>query len=148
MELHPCACGETSAPDRHRLLSGEAGLIARYDGACPRCGSLRRFDFALADEIVPLDVFGGAQPSTIIDAGQFLAYADAAAQRDDETWLRRAVFALDEVLKLIPSGDDRVPGESITSADGRAFYDREPGRFRRARLEAVRGAYVKLLEGE
>ena len=78
MELHPCACGETAAPQKHRLLSGESGLIARYDGACPRCGSLRRFDFVLADEIVPLETFGGAMPSTILDAGQFLAYADAA----------------------------------------------------------------------
>jgi len=146
MELHPCACGETVAPDRHRLLSGESGLVARYDGACPRCGALRRFDFTLTDEIVPLEAFGGAQPSTIIDAGQFLAYADAAAQRDEPAWLARAIAALDEVLKLIPPGADRVPPESITSPDGRAFYEREPGRFRRSRLEAVRGAYAKLLD--
>ena len=112
----------------------------------PTCGTARRFEFALDDEIVPFDVFGGARPSSILDAGQFLAIADAHSKVMPATahHLDRAIAALAEVIKLIPEGADRVPAESVTSPQGRAIYEREPGRFRRARLEAVLGVYRSL----
>lgn len=103
--------------------------------------------------------FGGAKPSTIIDAAQFLAVADAAARAvpgdastlngDQRTrarlFMRRAVDALEEILKFIPAGADRVEPDAIFSADGRVMYDKEPGRFRKVRLEAVLGVYRKIL---
>jgi hypothetical protein len=147
IELHPCSCGETRVPDQHRLVAGPDGLAAVYDGPCTRCGAARSFQFLLADDIVPLDSFGGATPSSIIDAAQFLAVADAAARATppDSQLMTRAVAALEEVVKLVPPGADRVPAESIHSVDGRAVYDREPGRFRKARLEAVLGVYQRIL---
>jgi hypothetical protein len=70
MELHPCECGETRGPQRHKLVSGDEGLVAAYEDACPRCGRMRRFDFLLDPELVPADWFGGANVSSIVDAGQ------------------------------------------------------------------------------
>lgn len=47
----------------------------------------------------------------------------------------------EEVLKFLPPGADHVPGEALFSATGKALYQAEPGRFRKARLEAVLRAY-------
>ena len=58
-----------------------------------------------------------------------------------------AIGALVEVLKFIPRGADAVPEESISSDLGRKVYASEPGRFGRARLEAVIGAYRDVLAG-
>ena len=142
MSLHPCTCGDSTPLRSHRLASGAHGLIAIYEGVCPKCASSRKLELALADEIVPLTAFGGAAPSSIIDAGQFLAVSIAAASEPATVAsLTRAIAALEEVVKLIPEGADRVPADSLHSPDGRALYDREPGRFRRSRLEAVLGVY-------
>jgi hypothetical protein len=130
-------------------------LVAVYEGACPSCARQRRFEFELVAEIPPRASFGGARASEIIDAGQFLLVADdaaravpsdvsrlGAAEREDAAPLmRRAVAALEEVLKFIPPQTDRVPAEALFSASGRELYLAEPGRFRKARLEAVLGVY-------
>jgi hypothetical protein len=141
IELHPCACGDATVPRSAGVQSTDTALVAIYAGRCPTCGAERRFEFALDDEIVPFDSFGGARPSSILDAGQFLAIADAHAKVMPATadHLDIAISALVEVLKLIPDGADAVPEETIT--EGRDVYDREPGRFRRARLEAVLNVY-------
>jgi hypothetical protein len=158
MQLHPCSCGDTRSPRKHRLLSTDDGLVAHYDEPCPACGKPRVFDFQLDPEIPPGVKFGGANPSTIIDAGQFLAEADRAARSvpgdtstldaDDRTRarleLQRAVDALEEVIKFVPDGADRVPAESLFTGAGKEIYLREPGRFRKARLEAVLGVYREL----
>lgn len=143
MELHPCACGEARAPTEHRLESADAGLVAVYDGTCVRCKRPRSFEFALHPELVPANKFGGAQPSTLIDAGQFLAAADVAAKTRParRISLERAVGAIEEVLKFIPPGAERVPEDAFFSEAGRAVLAREPGRFARARLEAVLATY-------
>ena len=152
MELHPCACGESRGPREHRLVSGDDGLVAIYEGPCPRCGTARTFEFALDPEIVRADKFGGARPSTIIDPGQFLAAADASAKVNppERAHLERAVAAMEEVIKFVPPGGDRVPEDAFFTDEGRAAYAREPGRFRKVRLEAVLGVYrdilVKLME--
>lgn len=159
IELHPCACGEATLDVRHRLVSFDAGLGAVYEGPCPRCGVQRKFEFLLDPEIPPGDKFGGATASTIIDAGQYLAVADAAAKRvpadvtgldDDDRrvaswWMNRAVNALEEVVKSIPPGAEAVPDTAMFTESGKAVYAREPGRFRKRRLEAVLEAYRELL---
>ena len=53
----------------------------------------------------------------------------------------RAVNAREELLKFIPPGADQVPADALFTAAGKQVYLAEPGRFRRARLEAVLGAY-------
>ncbi|MEO8701019.1 MAG: hypothetical protein ABI867_13305 [Kofleriaceae bacterium] len=156
IELHPCTCGETTLPPKHRLVSSDDGLMAVYEAPCPRCGTPRRFDFVLDPEIPPGMKFGGARPSQIIDAAQFLAVADAAAKSVPANvpeadkpaaryWMSRAVDALEEVVKFIPAGADRVPVEALFTTTGKELYLVEPGRFRKLRLEAVLGVYRDLL---
>jgi hypothetical protein len=68
IELHPCTCGEHQLQPESRVESTSAGLLAVYEGECPRCGVPRRFEFLLDPEIPPGDKFGGTRPSTLIDA--------------------------------------------------------------------------------
>jgi glutathione S-transferase len=120
---------------------------------------MRRFEFLLDPEIPPGDKFGGSKLSELIDAGQYLAVADRAARlvpggaealghearREARWWMNRAVNALEEVLKFIPAAEDQVPQTALFTADGKAVYAREPGRFRRSRLNAVLGVYREML---
>lgn len=161
MELHPCRCGEYRLAGEHAVESRGDDLVAVYLGPCANCGADRSFAFVLDPELPPGRAFGGATPSRILCPGQFLRVADEAAsgvpvntsrmgpqERQRARWLlSRAVMAMEEVLKFIPVGDDRVPPAAFTSADGKASYAREPGRFRKARLEAVLGAYREGLTG-
>jgi hypothetical protein len=161
MELHPCACGASAVEQERHLESGDDGeLIAVYQGPCSRCGRPRRFLFTLDSELPPPPpAYGGAAPSSIICPGQFALRADSAAASvpvDDGTGdprvavgagrvLAEAAAAQIEVLKFVPADSDAVPAASFTSAEGRALYADEPGRFRRARLEAVLEAYREAL---
>jgi hypothetical protein len=70
------------------------------------------------------------------------------AARDDRAArlaLATALAAVDEVLKFIPPDADAVPPEAFRTYPGQTVFGREPGRFRRARLLAVREAYRDLL---
>jgi hypothetical protein len=155
IELHACECGEARAPWKHQLESRVDALVTVYDGVCEQCARPWSFEFALDPEVAPIGKFGGARPSQIVDAGQFLAVADAAARAvpaevnrlDDlsrqraRALMQRAVAAIEEVLKLIPHGADRVTVDTLSSALGKQMYLAEPGRFRQSRLEAVLGVY-------
>jgi hypothetical protein len=159
MDLHPCACGETRFDRRQALVDRDGALVSRYAGTCAGCGAERSFEFRLADGPEPFAedavAYGGAEPSAILDPGQFLAVADRRAsavpasatsaeeQARGRDAMKVAIGALREVLKFIPEGADRVPADAFTSDQGRAVYRREPGRFDRARLEAVLAAYVE-----
>jgi hypothetical protein len=163
IELHPCTCGEPREPGRHRLESRDSGLVAVYGARCQRCGTVRHFEFVMDDEIAPLGSFGGSKPSQIIDAGEFLAVADSAAQQvrtsaarevpadisglDDAArhrarlLMKRALAAIEEVLKFIRPGEESVSSDALFSARGATIFRNEPARFRKARLQAVRRAY-------
>ncbi|MET8148606.1 hypothetical protein ACIBSW_35235 [Actinoplanes sp. NPDC049668] len=164
LELHSCDCGERSfGPDSAVVVLDDGDLGRRYTGACPRCGRDREFTFRLPADPTPPSAtgfsFGGSAPSELIDPGEWLAVSDEyAAQAPAETAglsadqsrhagavLARAVAALDEVLKFIPEGTDAVPPTAFFTDRGREVYQREPGRFRRDRLTAVRQAYAGLL---
>lgn len=166
MSLQPCAaCGETRCQYRSSVVRVAGVLASRYTGICPRCGAQRRYEFRLPEEILqpPADGvrFGGPEPSEILDPGEWLAYADDMARRvpadrshlaGEEARAARhalasAVAALDEVLKFVPDGADEVPAVAFWSGTGRAVRDREPGRFRGARLRAVRDSYAGTLHG-
>jgi hypothetical protein len=159
MALHPCSCGDTTTPKKHAILQAHEGLVARYEGDCPRCGLARRFDFVLDPERPPPDAFGGDKPSRIICPGQFALHSDVLASRwpanpaaiqpadrgrarDDLAW---AIRALEEVQKLVPPGGEAVPESAFSSDEGRAAYAAEPGRFRKLRIDARLGAYRQVL---
>ena len=147
VELHPCDCGQGTEPD-FSLVKRDGQLIAIYEGGCPGCDQERRFEFLIPERTTRGAAYGGAEPSSIIDAGEFLWYSDRAAERAqlpsvaiDETDLARArsalevaLAALDEVGKFLPPGADILPREAIPSELGKAVYDANPDRFERERL--------------
>lgn len=151
MDLTPCGCGDAAFERRSAVVTRGDVLCSQYTGPCRTCGSTRAFVFELPESIVPPATgrleFGGSDASRLLDPGEWMMVADHRAKlepgtRDD---LEVACAALDEVLKFIPGGGDRVPDDAFGSERGRAVRDAEPGRFRRARLDAVRGAYRDLL---
>jgi hypothetical protein len=161
MDLHPCGCGEIEFPRTGSVVTTREGdLASRYTGACPRDGADREFMFRLPETFLPPGRdgevrYGGPEPSQLIDPGEWLSIADAYARGvpADTTslgadglvtarrMLRHAAAALDEVLKFIPADAYRVAAEAFHTDAGRAVYTKEPGRFRRPRLEAVRDTY-------
>jgi hypothetical protein len=165
MELHPCPqCGDTVFRPASTVVRTPRGTLAsRYAGPCPGCGTEREFEFDLPGQTLfpPASGvrFGAADASRIIDAGEWLFVADlvlgdlpaepdgrapaderAAAARDAALGLA----AVEEVLKFIPAGADEPPAGAFWTDRGRAKRAEEPGRFRRARLEAVRDVYARI----
>jgi hypothetical protein len=139
---------------RQEIRAGERYWV--YETTCPRCGERRRFEFAVADEPAPpYPEFGGAQPSQLIDAGQFLAIGERAAAGVPEEpaglsgeefaaayeSIAVAVAAVGEAVKLVPPGADAVPPSTLRSPESRELYALEPYRFQRRHLLAVLGAY-------
>lgn len=159
MDLRPCACGEVRFPRASSVVQLPDGVLgSRYTGACAGCGTAREFVFTLPpDESTPESEirYGGPEPSELLDPGEWLAVADQYARavpadphlltepdrRRARARLASAAAALDEVLKFVPAGDDRVPVTAIRSELGGSVYGQEPGRFRAARLAAVRDSY-------
>jgi len=162
MELHPCECGEVRFEwAEHRLTEREDGFGSNYIGKCPGCGRERTFEFVEdASDAALQPGFGGPEPSTIIDPGEFLAVSRQAADaipadpakltdetlRDAHEILEFAAQALDEVLKFIPEGEDVVPAEAFRSDLGRRLYQHDPEQFTRQRLEAARAVFAELLD--
>lgn len=147
MELRPCECGESGFDAHSAVVADGDALLSRYSGPCARCGAKRVFHFALPEEIPAIaggvHSFGGAEPSRLIDAGEWLSVADEHAKRQPGTAddLAMAIAAMEEVLKFAPGDEEQLPGSAFWTERGRATRDAEPGRFRRDRLEAVLAAY-------
>jgi hypothetical protein len=157
MDLHPCECGDAGFKRDSALYDTGEVLHTVYEGTCTSCGSPRRFEFEMPDELPRLERYGygGDDPSTIIGADEFMAVSDQRARTvpaspagldaPSLTRARRdcdvALAAIEEVIKLIPDGSDRVDVDALRTAPGKQAYLRDPGRFGRLRLEAVRDAY-------
>src|SRR5688500_13011920 len=83
MDLHPCACGEIRFPRTSSVVTSPDGVLAsRYAGTCPQDGTEREFLFRLPERVLapPLDgavMYGGSEPSELIDPGEWLSVADA-----------------------------------------------------------------------
>ncbi len=139
LELTPCEdCGAQASEWDQGLTTVDGQLAVSYIGACPGCGAGREFLFGLPAVETPPGAFpdfGGAEPSEILDAGQWLAIADNAA--GDE--LARA--AVEEVVKFIPAGEYAVPDDAFWTDEGLRVRAEEPGRFRLERLLVVRDSY-------
>jgi hypothetical protein len=112
--------------------------------------------FALDEEIVAPTAFGGTNPSTIIDAGQYMAASERAARQvrvggpsdqkvTAKAFLIRAIACLDEIMKWMPTEADQVPASAFFTNEGLRSYMEDPGRFSRERVLAVLGAYRELL---
>lgn len=150
MELHPCErCGEPDFPwSVHSAAERDGQRISTYEGDCPSCGTRRGFEFVVLDPNLPPPVLGGAEPSTIIDPGEFFELGEWAAgamkvspdASPDEVGdaydaALDAVATTEEILKFLPAGADAVPEAAFTSGRGHAVRAADPSRFERARLE-------------
>ncbi|MFE9563158.1 hypothetical protein ACFYM0_18855 [Streptomyces sp. NPDC006487] len=150
MDLHPCDCGGADFERRHHLEQHGDDLVAVYEGVCRGCGRDRRFEFVMAVEIPPPPpAYGGAEPSEIIDPGEFSEVADRfgrwagigllnSPESEHHKYrgaMASALAAVEEVFKFIPAGQDAVPASAFTSARGRARYEKDPENFTREILE-------------
>jgi hypothetical protein len=168
IDLTACECGETRLTTTSAVIELPAGgLATRFAGVCPTCGLAREFVLRLPDSPVPQVedrvVYGVGGPSELIDAGQWVwaaeRYASVVPARPAELAgdarrvargrLNAAISAMEEAERfLVVAGDfpgpsDGMPDTAFWSTLGRTLREVSPGRFTRARLEAVRGAYEK-----
>lgn len=130
MRLHPCRCGSgESVPVSHATGRAEQGAVDENVERCTGCGTEREFLFRIPG-LVPRydDRYGGADPSQIIDAGQWqgLAWAQIvrAMNLGDRPAEKRAHFLeaieyLKELQKFIPAGDEAVPESAFFTERGR-----------------------------
>jgi hypothetical protein len=149
MDQHPCTCGDIEFDRQSAVMADGDVLCSRYFGACRTCGAQRELVFELPPAPRPIGhrvEFGGEDPSRILDPGEWMAISEHYAKLTPSTAddLDIACAALEEVIKFIPPDADRVPDDAFRTERGRAIRDREPGRFRRARLEAVLGAHRRV----
>lgn len=149
LERTPCPrCAASCFTWAHGLDQDDNGeLVIVYDADCPSCGTAREHFFALPAQETSA-VFGGPEPSELLDAGQWLGLADeigSRVPRDDPPAraeaLAVAAAAVEEVLKFIPPNGDQVPAEAFWTDEGRRVRDELPGRFRRDRLQVVLDTY-------
>ncbi|WP_237744823.1 hypothetical protein [Kribbella catacumbae] len=155
LELQPCPdCGSAEAPWEHALIEVDGSLTISYAAVCPGCGAEREYLFGLPARETPAGswpTFGGAEPSELLDAGQWLAIADQVAGNvpvdpvEAGPALSIARAAVEEVIKFVPPGQDAVPADEFWTPDGRRVFEAEPGRFRLDRLLVVRDAYHELV---
>lgn len=164
LQLQPCSgCGKSKCVFRSAVVTVGDDLGSRYTGVCPQCGVERIYEFRIPAEVLQPQVnsvqFGADDPSQLLDPGVWLWYSDICAQKVPESpaglgeaerracrhALATALAAVEETLKFIPVSATAVPASAFISLDGRTAYRREPGRFSRARLEAVRGHYAEQL---
>jgi hypothetical protein len=146
MDQRPCACGDIEFERLSAVMNDGGVLCSRYSGKCRTCATQREFIFELPPTqlaITGQKKFGGTDRSRLLDAGEWMAIAEYYAKLDPGTFndLDTARAALEEIIKFLPDGADHVPDDAFWSERGRAVREREPGRFRRARLAAVLDAY-------
>jgi hypothetical protein len=124
------------------------GLGDVYRGDCENCGEHREHTFRLPEHHLPRPAgvtvfYGGAEPSQLIDAGQWLnlwdemvarlrAGSDAARLHAEVAWV-----SVDEARKFLPDGADELPASAFWTPAGRERYEREAGRLTRRRLRSL-----------
>lgn len=154
MDLEPCpSCGFRGFRGEQQLVLVGDEMCSQYAGPCERCGQQRQFTFVVKENsalFVELPtVFGGDEPSRLIDPGQWVLVADQAlaSDRPRQEALELAAAATEEALKFVPAEADEVPAEAFTSDDGRALHRRNPERFSRYALTSTAADYhLQLLD--
>jgi hypothetical protein len=154
MDVRPCECGDARFTRTSTVLRLPEGLASRYSGACAGCGRAREFTFLLPEEIFLPEGdqvrYGGAEPSQLLDAGEWLWIAEQHArvvpysahrrpEPEREQYLGHlniAAGAMEEVIKFVPRGSRVVPESALWTERGRSVYAAEPGRFTLERLRA------------
>ncbi|GAA2575295.1 hypothetical protein GCM10010435_58970 [Winogradskya consettensis] len=154
LQLHPCTCGAIDIPGAtHR------GDALWYDGACPLCGRPRAEPFGLPLAAPAFGThfetfYGGPQPSTLIDAGEWLdlraryasvvppapGSAPSVVTRYTER-ITQATAQVTEYLKFIPgNGRWTTPPRSAYWTDAGREAARKEVTLGRAYKEAYRQA--------
>ena len=117
----------------HRLLEQQNQLIAYYQAYNAPDIIHAVAEFTLLDnaQVEP-------KPPLAVDAGELLLLAEAFAEEgtSNRELLVDAIACVHSVLARIPAQQNSIPAQNIHSAEGKAFYQREPGRFGRERLQA------------
>jgi hypothetical protein len=158
--LRDCgACGEQIRDITDELSVHDGRVRTEYTALCQRCGSPDTYVFDLPERDPqsgePGVIYGGADASKILDAGEWLGFADRLAaggpvapagltpqeREAAASSMAAAAAAVREALKFIPPGADTVPLTAIWTDRGREEFGREPGRMRRARMEVLAAAY-------
>lgn len=136
-----------------RLEERGDDLISVYEADC--AGVRKQFEFEIPTPDARSGGYGDEEPSRLIGPGEFMGWSDhvantvpsasagltAADRAEALRRLRVAAECVDEVLKFIEAGSDRVPDDAFRSAYDQAVRDGEPGRFKRARLTAIAESY-------
>ncbi len=130
-----------------------------YEARC-QSGKLLEFEFEIGGLPDPKPglrrtvSYGGAQPSLIIDAGEWMLVSNRMAEaapksvsglserkrREAASQVEDAIAALDEVVKFIPAKDDAVSSSSLFSPRGKTYFNKDIRRFRRQALADQRTA--------
>jgi hypothetical protein len=160
--LRDCeACGALARDITDELRVDDGTLLSEYTCVCRECGNIDSFEFRLPEHDPQAGrggvVYGGDDPSTIIDAGEWLDAAERIAsggpaepdgiEREAAALaMTGAAAAVHEVLKFIPPGADRVPPTAIWTERGQERFARDPLRMRRAGLEVLEKVYRESAE--
>jgi hypothetical protein len=163
--LRECrACGSTDRDITDEFEVTDDGSFAEYTAFCRDCTNIDVYRFALP-ETDPQSgeqgvVFGGPEPSAIIDAGEWLVLSNNLAQgtpsepdgmtdqerSDAALAVQTAAAAVREVVKFIEPGRERLPYSALWTDVGRKEFDRDPWRFSRPRLAVIERAYLDVAE--
>ena len=155
VDLECEAVGEVPKSRKKRTVERRRKPVLVYEIRC-ESGKLLEFEFedgGLPDAKPGLRrkvEFGGASPSLLIDAGEWMKVADRhqakapksvaglseRARRDAKRDMQIAVAALQEVMKFLPAGADRVSSTSLLNARGKAYFNKDVRRFQRSALQA------------
>jgi hypothetical protein len=161
-ECRACGAGNRDVTDE--FGTGDGATVTEYTSFCRDCTNIDTYTFRLPESdpqnAVAEVAFGGDEPSSIIDAGEWLVFADRTAnggpveptgltpqQRADAALaLHAAAAAVREVVKFIRPGEERVSVSALWTERGRAEFERDPWRMSRGRMEAVETAYREAAE--
>jgi hypothetical protein len=163
--LRDCdACGALVRDITDELRVEDASLLSEYTTVCRVCGNIDSYVFRLPEHDPQTGrggvIYGGDDPSTVIDAGEWLDAAEQIASggpaepdgltppaREAAAWaMTGAAAAVREVLKFIPPGADRVPPAAVWTERGQERFARDPVRMRRAGLEVLETMYRESAE--
>ncbi len=161
-ECRACGGGNRELTDELDVGDGEAST--EYTAFCRDCGNIDAYRLRLPDADPQSGeagvVFGGPEPSGIIDAGEWLALARRTSEgspvepagltdrerADAALALHTAAAAVREVVKFIEPGRERLPLSAMWTDAGREEFDRGPWRFSRPRLAVIERSYREAAE--